>query len=145
MTFLTAFLEMFDFATDVNNVQIYKKECNGCDRFDNIVGPRYRKFYFHSQYSLITVFFFGYSKYYNKTADFFVHNCISVTLTILIFMKNYSWFQYLVIVFAFRLYYGKNNDVKLFSSNISLWFLFRWTCWWVATCAWHWWYSVLFF
>ena len=36
MTFLTTFLEMLDWATDINNVRIYKKDCNDCDRFGYI-------------------------------------------------------------------------------------------------------------
>ena len=45
MTFLTTFLEIFDWGTDINNVQIYKNECNGCAKFDNIP--------LHYSYSLI--------------------------------------------------------------------------------------------
>ena len=52
MTILTTLLEMFDWATDINNVQIYKKECDGCAKFNDI-NYIYRKFYFQIQYSRV--------------------------------------------------------------------------------------------
>ena len=57
MTFLTTFLEMFDWATDINNVQIYRNECNGCAKFYNTtnINYTYRKFYFQSWNSLILI------------------------------------------------------------------------------------------
>jgi hypothetical protein len=57
MTFLTTFLEIFDWGTDIKNVQIYKNSCDDCMAVCNNTHFIDGKFYFQNQYSIILIIY----------------------------------------------------------------------------------------